>query len=90
LWKCLDIPIRSITENGEGTIFTGKIALTDDDFRTFLSFYHTKTYNIFIERTVDIILCSFAIAILSPNRSLWLDFVILAKTVKAVWRGEGV
>ncbi len=24
------------------------------------------------------------------NWSLWLDFVILVKTVKVVWRGEGV
>jgi len=24
------------------------------------------------------------------NWSLWLDFVILLKTVKVVWRGEGV
>ncbi len=24
------------------------------------------------------------------NRFLWLDFVILVRTVKVVWRGEGV
>ncbi|GAI05358.1 unnamed protein product, partial [marine sediment metagenome] len=24
------------------------------------------------------------------NWSLWLDFVILVKTVKVVWKGEGV
>jgi len=24
------------------------------------------------------------------NWSLWLDFVILVKTVKVVWRGEGI
>ena len=24
------------------------------------------------------------------NWSIWLDFVILVKTVKVVWRGEGI
>jgi len=51
-------------------------------------FYHTKTYHIFIERATNIILCSFAIAVLFPYRPLWLDFVILVKTVGGGW-GEG-